>query len=265
MSERKPVLNNKDLDRVGRRWYMGVENYNYESQMAGSVVYALEPALRKIYQEDDEFVEALENHFNYFNTMPWMGNLVLGAALAIEDNRGLEGKEAVQNLKVSLMGPLAGVGDSIFFVLIPTIFGSIGGYMALEGNPMGLIAWLVYSVCIFCMRPKMVSVGYRSGMSLFSNLGQKISAFTESISAMGLMVIGCLIASTSKIVTPLTFSSGEVTKGIQEILDTILPSMIPVILLLVICGMLRKKIRLTWIIWIIIFASWIFAAFGLLA
>lgn len=211
MSERKPVLNNKDLDRVGRRWYMGVENYNYESQMAGSVVYALEPALRKIYQEDDEFVEALENHFNYFNTMPWMGNLVLGAALAIEDNRGLEGKEAVQNLKVSLMGPLAGVGDSIFFVLIPTIFGSIGGYMALEGNPMGLIA------------------------------------------------------STSKIVTPLTFSSGEVTKGIQEILDTILPSMIPVILLLVICGMLRKKIRLTWIIWIVIFASWIFAAFGLLA
>lgn len=142
---------------------------------------------------------------------------MLGAALAIEDNRGLEGKEAVQNLKVSLMGPLAGVGDSIFFVLIPTIFGSIGGYMALEGNPMGL------------------------------------------------MVIGCLIASTSKIVTPLTFSSGEVTKGIQEILDTILPSMIPVILLLVICGMLRKKIRLTWIIWIIIFASWIFAAFGLLA
>lgn len=131
--ERKQVLTNKDLEQVGRRWWMCVENFNYETQLAGSVAYAVEPALRKIYPDDDEFVEALDNHFNYFNTMPWLANLVLGAALAVEDSRGLEGKDTVQNLKVSLMGPLAGIGDSLIVVMLPTIFGSIGGALALEG------------------------------------------------------------------------------------------------------------------------------------
>lgn len=263
--ERKPVLTDKDLMKVGHRWYMGIENYNYELQMAGSVVYAMEPALRKIYEKDEEFAQALENHFTYFNTHPWIANLVVGAALAIEDNQGLEGKEAVQNLKVSLMGPLAGVGDSIFWVLIPTIFGSIGGYMALEGSPMGLIAWLIYSIAMFVIRPRLVVTGYHGGMNLLQNFGQKLNAFTEAISAMGLMVVGCLISSTSKITTPLTFTTGEVSKGIQEILDSILPSMIPVFLLLAICALLKKKIKLTWIIWIVIIVSWICAAFGLLA
>ena len=263
--ERKQVLTNKDLEQVGRRWWMCVENFNNETQLAGSVAYAVEPALRKIYPDDDEFVEALDNHFNYFNTMPGLANLVLGAALAVEDSRGLEGKDTVQNLKVSLMGPLAGIGDSLIIVMLPTIFGSIGGALALDGNPMGMIVWLIAYITCTLLRPKLVVLGYHGGMGLLSTLGNKLKAFSESISAMGLMVVGCLIASTSKITTQLAFTSGGVSKNVQEILDAILPSMLPVALMVIICLMMKKKIRLTWIIWIVIVASWVFAAFGILS
>ena len=261
----KNVLTQKDLDQVGRRWFMAIESFNYETQMAGSVVYALAPALRKIYKDDDSYVDALNNHFKYFNTHPWIANLILGAALAIEDDKGLEGKNAVTDLKVSLMGPLAGVGDSIFWVLIPTIFGSIGGYMALEGNPFGLIAWLIYSAAMFVIRPKMVGVGYRSGMKLINQFGQKLNVFTESISALGLVIMGALVSSASSVSTPLTFTSGEVVTEIQGLLNSILPSMIPVALTAAISLLLKKKISLSWIIAIVIVFSWVCAAFGILA
>ena len=85
--------------------------------------FAVMPALRKIYKDDSELTEAMDNHFKYFNCMPWLTNLILGATLALEDNQGIQAKDAVQDLKkVSLMGPLSGIGDSIFFILIPTIW-----------------------------------------------------------------------------------------------------------------------------------------------
>lgn len=62
---------------------------------------------------------------------------------------GNKDKEIVQNIKTSLMGPLSGVGDTIFWVLVPTIIGSIAGYMALENNPTGVIAWINYKYSIY--------------------------------------------------------------------------------------------------------------------
>ena len=87
--------------------------WNYETQQAPSVAFAMSKALRKIYPNDEDYIEAMDNHFKYFNITPQMGNLVLGATLAMEEQDGLKAKDAVQNLKISLMGPLSGVGDSI--------------------------------------------------------------------------------------------------------------------------------------------------------
>ena len=135
-----PVLTKKDINKAALRWMgMAVNTYTYQYQQAGSIVYSLGPALRKIYDNDDEYVASLNNHFNYFNTHPWMASMVLGAVLGIEDEGGIEAKEAVQSFKIGLMGPMAGIGDSLIWVLYPTIMGSIAGYMALEGNMLSLI------------------------------------------------------------------------------------------------------------------------------
>ena len=85
---------------------------------------------------------ALNNHFNYFNSTTVMSSMILGATLAVEEKDGIAAKETVQSLKTSLMGPFAGVGDTLVWVLWPTIIGSISGYMAQQGNPLGAIIWL---------------------------------------------------------------------------------------------------------------------------
>lgn len=134
--EKAPVLTKKDCVKGAIRWsLMAVTTFNYDTQLAPAVVFGIGPLLRKIYKDDDEYVEALNNHYKYFNTMPWLANIVLGATLALEDKEGITSLDAVQNIKVSLMGPLAGIGDTLFWTLLPTIMGSIAGYMALEGNP----------------------------------------------------------------------------------------------------------------------------------
>lgn len=261
----KPVLTNKDLNQVGRRWFMAIETFNYETQLAGSYAYAVLPALKKIYKDQEELSEAMDNHFKYFNCMPWLTNLILGATLALEDNQGIEAKDAVQDLKVSLMGPLSGIGDSIFFILIPTILGSITAYMAQEGNPLGMIVWCIYGITIGLVRIKSVTWGYRGGLKLVNELGKKLSVFTNAISAMGLTVIGALIPSLVKVTTPLVFKMGDVTQEVQAILDTIMPAMIPALFTFISYKLLGKNVKISWLILIVIVFSWICAAFGILA
>lgn len=264
-NENKGVLTQKDLNRVGMRWFMAIETFNYETQLAGSYTYAVLPALRKIYKDDKELVEAIDNHFKYFNCQPWMTNLILGTTLALEDSEGLKAKDTVQDLKVSLMGPLSGIGDSIFFVLIPTILGSISAYMAQEGNPIGMIAWCIYGIVIGFIRIRAVSWGYKGGLKIVKEFGQKLSIFTNAISVLGLTVVGALIPSLVNVTTPLTFTMGEVTQEVQTILDTIMPSMIPALFTFIAYKLLGKNVKLTWLIMIIIVFSWICAAFGILA
>ena len=141
-------LTEKERKAAFRRWtFVAGLGWNYETQQAPSVAFAMSKALRKIYPNDEDYIEAMDNHFKYFNITPQMGNLVLGATLAMEEQDGLKAKDAVQNLKISLMGPLSGVGDSLFWVLWPTIIGGISGYYGGKlDNVLMRFAEIVYSL-----------------------------------------------------------------------------------------------------------------------
>ena len=206
--EKAPVLTKKDCVKGAIRWsLMAVTTFNYDTQLAPAVVFGIGPLLRKIYKDDDEYVEALNNHYKYFNTMPWLANIVLGATLALEDKEGISSLDAVQNIKVSLMGPLAGIGDTLFWTLLPTIMGSIAGYMALEGNPIGVILWLIVNLIFICIRTQLMWIGYREGTKLITNVGGKLARITDAASVLGLTVVGALSAT---VVTALIIGIGNI-------------------------------------------------------
>lgn len=221
---------------------MGVNNFNYETQQGPSVVWAFSKVLRKIYPKDDEYVEALDNHFKYFNTTTVMANIILGATLAMEEKDGIKSKDAVQSLKTSLMGPFAGIGDTLIWVLLPTIMGSIAGYMALQGNPTGAIAWILVDIVLFWLRLKLFYLGYDSGVKLVTTLGDRLSVFTEASSVMGLTVVGALVATAVKVQTPLTFMTGKVKLAMQTgVLDKIMPALLPAAVAYLVYRLLGSK------------------------
>lgn len=264
---RETSLTKADVRRCALRWMpMAVNTFSYQYQQAGSVVFALGPALRKVYDDDAEYVEALNNHFNYFNAHPWMANLVLGAALGIEDEGGIEAKEAVQGFKVALMGPMAGIGDSLIWVLYPTIMGSIAGTLALQDNISMALVWIALNVAFMFARIWMMEVGYTSGTKLVSMLGDKVSMLTETLSVLGLIVAGALIPSVVKISTPLAFTAGESTTQIQAILDQIFPFLLPVVATFVCYRLVKSnKVSVSALILIIVVLSMACAAFGILS
>lgn len=257
----------KDLKKTADRYnFMACNIFNYESQMGPAVAWAMAPVLRKIYKKDEEYKEALNNHFNYFNSTTVMSSMILGATLAIEEKDGIEAKETVQSLKTSLMGPFAGVGDTLVWVLWPTIMGSISGYMAQQGNPLGAIIWFIANIIFWFVKRKMFEVGYTSGTKLITNLGKSLTTFTEATSIMGLSVVGALIASSVKMTTALNFKVGEVSLALQtDVLDRIMPSLLPVLLTALVYKLLgNKKWTATKLILLIIVIALVCSFFGIL-
>lgn len=264
---KEPVLTKKDCVKGAIRWsLMAVTTFNYDTQLAPAVVFGIGPLLRKIYPDDDEYVEALNNHFKYFNTHPWAANLVFGATLALEDKEGISACDAVQNIKVSLMGPLAGIGDTLIWTLLPTILGSIAGYMALEGNPVGVILWLITNLIFIAIRTQLMWIGYKEGTKLISKFGNRIAQITDAASVLGLTVVGALSATVVTAKTPLVFQMGEISMPLADLLDKILPSMISVLVVWALYKLIgRKGMKVTNIILIVIVFSMICSALGILA
>lgn len=260
-------LTSADLRRCGIRWCMSVNGYNYETQLGPSVVFAECEALKKIYEGDDEAYRAsLANAGRYFNATPPVAGILLGAGLAMEEQNGNDALDAVQDLKVGLMGSVSGIGDALIWIMIPTIFGSIAAYMGQEGNPAGAIIFmLAMLVCSLGLKIKSWSWGYNFGTQLITTLADKIAALSEAMSVLGLTVVGALIPSVVKLHTPLAITVGEVSFSLQEqLFDKILIGFLPVCLTVIVYRLLKKGVSTNAIIFGIIVFALVGAALGFL-
>ncbi|UNT93102.1 PTS system mannose/fructose/sorbose family transporter subunit IID [Allobaculum sp. Allo2] len=246
--------------------FMACNVFNYESQQGPGVVFGLKKALRKLYPNDEDYRASLDNQFKYFNTTTWMANILLGASLAMEEKDGLEALDTVQNFKTGMMGPLAGIGDTLIWVLYPTIMGSIAAYMGLEGNPIGAVIWMVLNVCFLFLRFKLFDLGYESGLKLITALGDKLQTFTQAASIMGLTVVGALIPSVIHMTVGLEFAFGEVALNIQTgVLDSIMPALLPALLTFTVYKLLSsRKMSVIQIIFAIIALALVCSFFGIL-
>ena len=116
-------LTKKEIRSVSKRWILGSQiAWNYEKSMAVGYLWAILPVLRKLYKNPTELKDMMKTQVQFFNTTPHMGGFILGIDPATEEHEGYQAKEAVKGLKTGLMGPFAGVGDTLFGVLFPTIF-----------------------------------------------------------------------------------------------------------------------------------------------
>lgn len=258
-------LADHDIRRVSRRWIMGSQiTWNYERMMGVGYLYAILPVLRKLYK-GEQLKQMMKNQVQFFNTTPHMGGFILGIDMAAELENGYEGREAVGSIKTGLMGPFAGVGDTIFGVLIPTIFGSIAAYMALSGNVTGVALWLLVNLVILGLRYLTVGMGYRQGMKLVTSAKDKLGAMTHAATVLGVTVVGALIATVVRANVTASFHTGDVTLAGQDVLDQIMPKLIPALFVFFIYWLLgRKKMTSTKAIMLTILISIVLGAVGFL-
>lgn len=261
-------LTKQELNAISWRYILGSQlNWNYERMMSSGYLYGILPVLKKFYGNDESHLQdMMRTHNQFFNINAIFGNLIMGIDVAIEEEDGYKAKDTIIALKTALMGSLAGVGDSLFHVIWGTIFGSIAGTLAQSGSIVGCVIWVIANIVLLFGRAALLPLGYKQGVKLVTTLKNKLSAFTNAATVLGVTVIGALIPSVVKVTVPFVFKKDGVELVIQDTLDAILPSLVPVLLVLLTYWMLgQKKLNSTRVIWIILILSIALSAFGILA
>lgn len=239
-------ISKKTLNRVLLRTQGCQFAHNYERMQSLSLTYCFAPVLEELYRDrpKEERVAAMKRHLEYFNTHPIAIPFILGIAAAVEETTDEDHKDAVVAIKTSLMGPFAGIGDSLLNLTWYPIAGSIGASLCVnDGSIIGpIVMFLLINLLYWPLKYFGLHKGYESGMALVDKFGVQIfDRLGDAANVLGVMVTGGLVATTVKLNLALEvpFSEGD-PLVIQDQLDSILPYILPV-LLTFICYKLLKK------------------------
>ncbi|WP_346680830.1 PTS system mannose/fructose/sorbose family transporter subunit IID [Enorma massiliensis] len=257
-----------DINQINRRSLFGFQlGWNYERMQGSGQLFVLMPLMRKLYGDHSPELKRMMRMENQFlNTSNFFNNIILGIDVAVQEEEGAAGEETVAGIKTGLMGPLAAVGDSIFGSLLPTIFGALAASMAVEGNPLGVILWTIECVVTGVFRWWLTSVSYRTGVSLVTTMGDRLSALTESAGVLGIFMVGSLIASNINVVFTVNPTVGGAAINLQNTLNTMLPGLLPAAIVgLIYWGLGRKKMTSTIMIFIVLIAAVALSALGIIA
>ncbi|MBE6482403.1 MAG: PTS system mannose/fructose/sorbose family transporter subunit IID [Actinomyces ruminicola] len=254
------MLSNRDLRSMYWRSTFLLGSFNFERMQAMGFCITLMPAIRKFYPSNKtEQAAALKRHLEFYNTHPWISSVVFGVTAAMEEQRAKGediGDDTITNVKVGLMGPLAGVGDPIFWGTARPVLGALGASLALNGSVLGpLIYFLGINVIRVLVRWYGLKWGYERGTAMVSEVGGgQLKRITQIAAITGLFVMGALVAKWTTInfpgvVTSVEADDGTVTETtLQNILDQLLPGVAALGLTFVCMWLLNKKINALWII-----------------
>ena len=235
-------ISKKALNKVIWRNMFALQwSWNYETMQGSGYGWCTIPALKELYDDPEDLKKMLKIESTYFNTTPAMAHLIMGADLAMQEQFGTASEETITGIKTGLMGPFAGIGDTIFLTIYRAVFFSIASYIALNGSAVGLLVPLVMGLIIIYVRYRFTLLGYYKGQQLAQSFGDTVSKITECASVLGLTVVGGLIPSVFSYSTDLVFTLGEKEFVVQDYLNMIVPSLIPLLIVFLSYWLLGKK------------------------
>ena len=266
------VIEKKDLKRVFYRSIPNENSYNAERMLNVGYCYAMIPALRKIYKDDErEFRESMVRHLEFYNTTPHVVTLPLGISVAMEEKRAAEKEnfdtDTITNVKTALMGPLAGIGDSIYWGALKIFATGIGTSLALQGNILGPILFLlIYNVPHFVLRYILTFIGYDFGINFLDKVEKSglMKIVTFAVSIIGLMVAGAMVGEMIYAEVPVAFGQGDEATTLVELLDSIIPGLIPLGIFGFTYYLLKKRLKPMLVLSILFAVSILGAYFGIL-
>ena len=254
------MLDNRDLMRMYWRSTFLLGSFNFERMQAMGFCYTLMPAIRKVYRGDKAAeAAALKRHLEFYNTQPWVSSVVFGVTAAMEEQKakGEEiSEETITSVKVGLMGPLAGVGDPIFWGTARPVLAALGASLALNGSIVGpLLFFIGINVLRVLTRWYGLKFGYERGTEMVTEVGGgQLKKITQMAAIMGLFVMGALVSKWTTIKFPAVVSTVKNDDGImvdttvQSILDQLLPGLAALGLTFLCMWLLNKKVNALWII-----------------
>ena len=273
----KIKLSKKDRMSVAWRHQFLQGSWNYERMQNGGWCYSIIPAIKKLYPNKEDKVAALKRHMEFYNTHPYVSAPVMGVTLALEEERA----NGAEINDTAIQGVIAGVGDPVFWFTLRPILGALGASLALSGNIIGpLIFFFAWNIIRIAFLWYTQEFGYKVGTSIAQDLsGGLLGKITQGASILGMFIIGSLVQrwvsiTFTPVVSTVTQSKGayidwnslpsgvdgiksaleqfaslgsnglnvEKVTTLQQNLDQLIPGLSALLLTLLCCWLLKKKV-----------------------
>ena len=267
------LITKKDLRSLYLRSWTIMCSWNYERQMHMGFMFGMAPILDKLYKnKPEEKKAAYRRHMEFFNCTPQMTGFIMGLAASMEEQNvksedGTFPADSISMVKTSLMGPFSGIGDSFFQGTLRIITFGIGLSFARQGSVLGpILAVLLFAIPSILLGYYGTVLGYESGNKYLAKLYQEgiMDRVMQFASIVGLAVVGGMVASMVSITTPLTFTTGGTELVLQDMLDSIIPKLLPLAFTLGIYGLIQKKVNTNVLLLGIVICGIILGALGIL-
>ncbi len=278
----KVKLTKKDRISVWFRSFFLQGSWNYERMQNGGWAFAMIPAIKRLYKSKEERAAALKRHLEFFNTHPYVASPVLGVTLALEEERANGAPVddvTIQGVKVGMMGPLAGIGDPVFWFTVRPILGALAASLAMNGNILGpIIFFFAWNIIRMAFMWYTQEFGFKAGSRISDDLsGGLLQDFTKGASILGMFILGSLVnrwvsVNFAPVVSSVKLSEGayidwsslpaggegiqqallqqasgmsltpEKVTTLQNNLDSLIPGLAGLVITLICMWLLKKKV-----------------------
>lgn len=234
-------LDKKTLNKMALRSMNLQASFNYERMQAAGWLYCILPGLEKIHADNEEDLKlSMEHNLEFFNTHPFLVTFVMGIILSLEQQKA--DIDVIRAVRVAAMGPLGGIGDAIFWFTLVPITAGITANMAISGSIMGPILFLlIFNIVQFALRFFLMHWSYNLGTKAIDLLTANAKEFTRAASMLGVFIVGALTSNYGGTTVNIEIANGDSPIIIQDILDGVLPKMIPLALTLMLFFLMKKK------------------------
>lgn len=255
--DKKKLLSKKDVRNAYWNWmFWNLSVQNFERMEAPAIIRMLGKVREKLYPGNKEAQKALlARHEPFFNTEPYIGSIVPGIVLGMEEQSAVnkeDSSDLISGIKTALMGPFAGIGDSLYVgTLIPILLSIALGLSSDSGNVMGPVFYVISHLAI--MLPLtwfLFKSGYSMGMDsaqlvLSGGIKDKI---TQAMNIIGLVVVGAITSMYVNVKTGLSFTQGDMVIDLNSTLNGLFPNLITLLLgLATYYLMAEKKMKIGWL------------------
>lgn len=247
------LITQKDIKKSWALWHAFCEvSANFERLQGLAYCYSMIPIFKKIYTNKEDLSKALQRHLVMYNTQANWGSIVNGITIALEEQAATTNDESKKNetielitsLKAGLMGPIAGIGDSLDFGTLRPIVIGICVPFVMQGSVIAALIPLIYQVVYMWITGRIfIKIGYEKGKDSIMNILQsgKVHELIDGFGMFGLFMMGALSSTYVKVTTPLEIATaGGSTIVVQEVLDGIMPCMLSIIVVMAVYMYIKK-------------------------
>lgn len=242
------VFTKHEISMLGLRSNLVQSAFSYERMHAPGWSWAQLPYWQKIYKDDPKGLKAvMTDNMEFINSSPPLYPILMGLLLTMEEKH--IDRPTINGLKNALFGPMAGIGDAIFWFTILPIVGGICASIAKDGNVLGPILFFLIYLFIFWTRIPLAHLGYKLGTKAIDVIQQNSKVISHVASILGLTVIGALIASYVKMSLTINIHAGSSVISLQkQLLDKIFPNILPFAFVFLLYWLLKKNVNPIWLI-----------------